>query len=398
MVEIKQVESYSKEGKMAKKEQLVEEPQVTSGKEVKEEAPKDVESKEAKEEAPVEDAPKEEPKEKPKEEKPKEEPKPEEKPKEEPKPKEPEEEIKISDEDIKTYSADNEISEDEARSELESIGRISKKYENDPKKLAKANLHIQRLHAKTQDDLKKIKATPPPRPVKEPTTDDVLKAIDNGKMKIKGEVITLERAIELYRNNHPKLSEGMNDDAVLQIVADKMLTTWNESHREAIRQGEIKLQGTAKEKRVILVKDLPEGDKPFAGELKDILDNMPDEFIAQEDFDVNEVLLNIKGTRFENLNKTFNAKLKEAEERGFKRGQEGAKILGEKVVLPETKIPVKKNESSSLMDKLNADDRERAMQMFDGQDAMDEKAKLQAYIDIYEDEIKERIKKEGGKK
>ena len=81
-------------------------------------------------------------------------------------------------------------------------------------------------------------------------------------------------------------------------------------------------------------------------------------------------------------------KLKELEDSAFKRGQENAKILGEKVSTPPSS-PSGKKEPSHSPDKevelLSKSDKDEALNMFDGIKIWDEQRKFKEYISVMKD-------------
>ena len=55
--------------------------------------------------------------------------------------------------EVKDYAKENEVSEDVARKTLESASKIVEKYNGDAKKIARANLGLQQLVAKKDEDI-----------------------------------------------------------------------------------------------------------------------------------------------------------------------------------------------------------------------------------------------------
>src|SRR5258708_30478765 len=90
-----------------------------------------------------------------------------------------------------------------------------------------------------------------------------------------------------------------------------------------LEENESKIVSSAKEKRAELLKALAEQEKAFIPDIKDALDRTNARQLLDKGFDINELIYWDKGRQMDRL-------VKEAEDRGFKRGQEGAKIIGEK--------------------------------------------------------------------
>ena len=100
-------------------------------------------------------------------------------------------------EEVQAYAKEYNLSVEEARKDYqEHIPAIEKKYNADPKQLSKANLHLQRLYTKTQDELKKQAEARVTAPV-ELTTDHVVKLIDDGQIKMDGKPADRDKVISL---------------------------------------------------------------------------------------------------------------------------------------------------------------------------------------------------------
>jgi len=205
--------------------------------------------------------------------------------------------------------------------------------------------------------------------------DNIIKDIDKGKFKTaKGEVFTREKVIEAYRKENEEICELLDDETVLKMAA-KDAAKHFVTQREKIG---MEMASKAKDKRASLYASLSDADKAFLPEIKPLIDKLPDAHILSESFSIEDTLRWAKG-------KTFDQAVKDAEERGFKRGQSEAKILGEKTKPGEGKPPVKKG-TRTLSDK----EKKRALEKYDGQSISDEeKYKLHAQeLDEYEKEHK----------
>lgn len=278
------------------------------------------------------------------------------------------------DKEVKSYAQENSISEDEARTELEGIKGVMDKYKADPKALAKATLHIQRLYTKTQEDLKAAKEKAAPS-VKEITEEMVIKAIDDGKLTAKDKdgkdvKVSRENIIAAYREDNPDLTDDLPDESVLKLAAKDIKSSWEKEmavHSERIVK-------EAADKKTKLLNDLSEADKQFIPEIKPLLDRFSPMKIVDKDFSLADLVLWAKGKKYE-------ADTKAAEEKGYKRGLEEGKILGTKAP-PGGKQPAKKA-SRTLTDA----DKKRALEMYSSLAIPDEE-KYQYYIEYLEDEEK----------
>ncbi len=278
---------------------------------------------------------------------------------------------KAFDDEVASYAKESEMPFEEARKDLESISKLQEKYKNDPKQLAKANLYLQRLYTKTQEDLKALKDAKPSIQAQQITYDVVIKYIDDGNLKVNGKPATRDEVIEAYRQKESQLTENLDDESVLKLAA-KAIKDGIEAQQ---KENTVKLSVDAKEKKSKLISDLSEEDKQYLPEIKPILDLQSDAQIMNPNFSTKDFILWAKG-------KTKEQAVKEAEERGYKRGLEQAKILGVKQT-PEGGKPPKTKSSVTL----TAAQKERALNMYDGLE-MTEEQKYEAYIDYLKDEKK----------
>jgi hypothetical protein len=269
------------------------------------------------------------------------------------------------------YAKEAKITVDAAREELKSRDAIREKYKDDQKQLAQANLHLQRLYTKTAEELKSLREALPAQ--QEVTVDGVIKALDDGKFKVKGKAVTREMAIEAYRQNYPDITAEVDDEKVLRMAAKDM-----KSHIEAQQKDYLaNLTVQAKEKKDKVLSELSDADKQFLPELKPILDNLNARQIMSDDFSIGDLVLWAKGKKFEDA-------VKEAEERGFKRGSEQKKIIAEKA--PEgTGSQKPKTGTKKALTKAQE---ERAIEMFDGLGLTNEQM-FDNYRDYLKDEEEE---------
>jgi hypothetical protein len=130
----------------------------------------------------------------------------------------------------------------------------------------------------------------------------------------------------------------------------------------------------AKDKRASLLNSLTDADKKYISEIQPILDKLPDRAIMSETFSLADTLRWAKGG-------VDIAKVeKEAEDRGYKRGLEQAKILGERET-PAGKGSQKPSGKPKIT--LTPEQHKRAMNMYDGQE-MTEQQKIDAFIEYEE--------------
>ena len=269
--------------------------------------------------------------------------------------------------EIKTYATEHKISEEEARTDFESREKILEKYKGDPKQLALANLHLQRLYAKTQEDLKVEKEATPLKSAKTATIDDYIKLIDDGKVQIKGKSITREEAINIYREQYPDISEKIDDEAVIKLVGKELKEGFVKNQERELAD----VSANAVEKRTTLLNSLPETDKKFIPEIQPLLEKYPPQAIMSENFKLDDLVLWAKG-------KVYDKDLKEFGEKEYKRGLQQAKIIGQKES-PQgsghTKVTVKPKVN------LTEDQKQRALEMYEGTTFTDEE-KFANYAEV----------------
>ena len=285
---------------------------------------------------------------------------------------------KAFEEEVTAYSKASEMSVEDARKDLESIGKIQEKYKNDPKQLAKAHLHLQRFSTKAQEELKALQEARAAMPPQEITHEFIVKLIDNGKIAINGKVATKEEIVAKYREQEPDISETLEDDAVLKLAARKMKDDYFTQQKELAAQ--ISVQ--AKDKMSKLISELSEEDKQFLPEIKPVLDLQKDAAVMKDSFSLSDFVLWAKG-------KKYDAAIKEADEKGFKRGLDEAKILGEKKPGGEGKV---KDGDGKPKHTLTEAKKKRALEMYDGLELTDDQ-KYSAYLEYIADDNKETEKK-----
>lgn len=314
-----------------------------------EETPKELETKSA-------DLPKEKPaaeevkppEETPKEEKPKEEAqKPEEKK---------EETVKAEDDDkiVQEWAIKHGLTLEEAKEDLAKTKSVVEKYKT-PEEMARTLRHLQSEH----DKLKNAAEQKP--------EVDPYQVSANPRLEVYQFVhANQDKLIEEFRNAYPAKSRDMEDDAVLEEVSERLLVGYSQ-HNE---QKKAKMSSDARARREQLLSSINEADRRFLPDVKAVLDKTDDRSIVSKHFNLNDVLHWAKGQQFDKM-------VKEAEERGYKRGKEEAKILG---VIPSNSpkggtTPVKKGVVLSEYEK------RMAREMFATTSYSDDE-KYDAYIEV----------------
>jgi hypothetical protein len=280
------------------------------------------------------------------------------------------------DQEVKAFAAENKVSEDDARKELEHIQNVGKKYGNDTKKLSKAFLAQQRENVKLQERLKDI-SKPKPLSAEQIPLPKMVELIEGGHITVNGKAVPKEQVLEGYRQQFPDITEGLEDDKVLQLAAKDL----RDKFIENAKVDQSKISEAASKKRAALLEALSPEDKAFIADIQPILDKTPDEMVLAEDYTINEYILYSRG-------KNAEAREKAAYERGLKKGKEEAKIVGQKPPVGGGLPPVKKDNQETNIAAMSEADKNRAKAMYDGS-PMTEKEMFLAYIE-YKDSDKKK--------
>ncbi len=282
------------------------------------------------------------------------------------------------DNEVKTYAEEHKISEEEARTDFESREKILEKYKSDPKQLALANLHLQRMYTKSEEARKAAEEAKPLQVAKEIPLEAVVKAIDEGKVLIDNKAVTREGLLDAYRKRNPDITDGLDDDAVIKLAAKDLKENYIRNQEETVKA----ISAEAKKKRSTLLESLSEADKKFIPDIQPILEKMPDKVVMSEDYSIDALIFHAKG-------KTYDADLKAHGEKEYKRGLEQAKILGQREnpsSSGDQKVKVKSKVN------LTADEKQRALDMYDGT-TFTEEQKYERYAAILAAEQKDKDKK-----
>jgi len=282
--------------------------------------------------------------------------------------------------EIEAYATEQGVTVEEAKEDFEHVAKIQDKYKNDPKHLAQANLHIQRLYTKTQEELKTLKTAPVVAQIPQP--DVLLKAIEEGKLTVDGKAVSKQEAIDAFRANNPKL-ESVDDEVVLDLMVKDLQRVFEAKSKDDA----IKVSAQAKEKREKLLSALPEADKRFSGELKTIIDKISDSGVAREEFNLEPYIAYAKG-------KVYDKDLKEAEDRGYKRGLEKSTIIAKRSDGP-VGAGAPGDKGNKTPGALTDAQKQEALEMFSNYPDVTDEKKIEMFKEILADEAKK--KSNGGK-
>jgi len=272
------------------------------------------------------------------------------------------------DKKISEYAEKHSMTYAEAKEDLEKTAEILKQYKNDPAEMAKAMRNKDREYHKLKAEAEKANAK------KEP----VYQRMTESQFIAHARTFIPEKhpeMIEKYRADFPAKSESMSDEAIVEEVAQLSLSVYN---READKK-EAAIKETASKKRDELIAGVPVADRRFIPEVKALLLETSDASVLSEGFGIQDALYWAKG-------KAFDAEVKAAEERGFKRAKEGGVILGTKPMADGSKGS---GGSKTSGGSLNLAQKQRAEQMFGntmGVNGPEDCYKL--FKETFEDELK----------
>jgi hypothetical protein len=256
------------------------------------------------------------------------------------------------------YATKFGLGDEQAKKEVGKIFDMAEKYGKDPIEMAQALYHANAKLSQVSAQLKQVSEKPLP--------DEL---VLNGKKLSKQE--SDEMLVEMYRKHYPDISEDLDDEKVAVLARKELL----EKTRQINEQRAIELKTSAESRRKQLIDSLPENEKKFAGDLKTALARVSDSDIVAEDFSVEDYMRWSRG-------RYYHQDIKEAEARGEKRALANKKIV--QVRAGETggsggggSAPKGKSGAITLSD----EQKERALQMYDGQPLTDEQ-KYEMFIEF----------------
>jgi hypothetical protein len=280
---------------------------------------------------------------------------------------------KADEAETKAFAEAKKLPVEEAKKEREHIKAIRAKYKDSPDDMAYAFLSAQRAMTKAQEEAKAIREYAPVRSIEKMTSEDIItEYLDGGKLKANGKPITREQAIEQYRAAKPKQTENAEDEAVLLMIADNIRNHMVLKQKESLVNSKV----AAKEKREQVMSSIPEHNKKYADEIRDIINAMSDQNILSEGFNAEDVALWVKGSKVEEIEKNFETEKKKSFDEGCKKGKEEAKILGVK-----TGGQKPSGQPSKKTATLSEAQKKEALDMFEV-DTMSEEEKFEAYKEV----------------
>jgi len=280
----------------------------------------------------------------------------------------PEEEAEIAKE-ILEHSQRHSMTEAEAKEDIAKTTTIIEQFKNDPKEMARALRSKDREYDKLKNETeKRLKET---KPLFVALNEDEFRKESYKAMK-KDE----DKYLVPWKERYPSKSEFLSDDAILEEILDRDWMTYSQTYAPK-QEAELREKADSKRKEVLSL--IPKEDSRFLPDIQEMLKNIPVNDVLSEHFSEKALLFLAKG-------KNFDTEIKEAEERGFKRGKEGTSILGVK----EGGSQRPSNSSKSQGSSLNKQQKERAVQMFGNN--TDEDNCYRLFRETFEEELKENPK------
>lgn len=272
-----------------------------------------------------------------------EEPEAEEEPKEKP---EEEKALDLTEEDIRALAIEESLNMEEAKERLTARMNLVQKYQNDPKKMAKALQSTQSSYDKIKNELAQLQSTP--------KYDENILQREVEKASIPAEIErNKDELIAKVREMNPKKTENMDDQDIVQLLVAKAKQDIDVKYEKTLSEMKVK----ASERRVDALKQISEADKEFIPDVKKMLEQAADNQVASPHFDIQDFVKYVRGEKYTS---EYVEKLKKEY---YEKGKSEAKILGEKrpVTQPTTKTVVKPEGTAR---NLNQAQKNRAIEMF----------------------------------
>jgi hypothetical protein len=285
---------------------------------------------------------------------------------------------------IKAYAEAEDVTEEEAREIYQKDKNIIEKYGKDPLKMAKAYRLSQSEYMRKAEEAEKLgKQLQAMQLQAEMGRDFQPEKVLSASL---GKEVSREEVIASYRRQYPGITKDLEDDAVYDHVKKDTLDKLRENstrHAQMVKE-------KAKDRRNILIKSIPDDVKEYRNEIEQALESVPDNRVVSKDFSLNDIIYWTRGKHFSDIDK----KIKEAENRGFKRGVEQRKIAGRKTSgggSPRTK----KTNDKAKYHGLDEKQRQKALDYF-ANNPITETRKYALYAEMVEFDKELEKKNKGG--
>ena len=290
---------------------------------------------------------------------------------------------------LEQYVADLGADADDVQKIVEAEKAICEKYKQPYNEVTQPFAKAYRnLQSKTTQDSQKLKAyedqVQTQMMSQTYTVDYIDKAMQEGAIPdSQGRLLSETQIVEAYRKFKPKLTEDMEDAQVRRLAAESYKNEWDNQQRQYF--GTIK--NHAKEKRLEILQGIPDTDKEFLPQIRDLINATNEQTVVGNDFTPDRIIRFVKGGKYDALRADFDKKVKEAKlagiEEGKKLASEKPRIVGEKAPVNSGTAPSK----GSNLPRFNETQKQRMFDMFDGLGMSEEQMKKD-YIEIHPDEFK----------
>lgn len=253
-----------------------------------------------------------------------------------------------------------------AKEEMEASQALLAKYNNDP-------IEVARALRNTQSEYDKLKGQ------KQEATSAPTRLLSDAELKADIDAYADKNAdaiIAKYKQDHPKRTESMSDEAVLEWAKDDATKNYKNNAWAIIQ----KTQKEATDKRATLLTTITKKDAKFLHDVKLVLDATPDNVILNPKYAVEGMLFYTKGQRYD-------TDVDAAYQRGLKMGKEDPKILGQ--LGGDSAKKGGGGQGASQQGKgtlvLSEDQKQRAYDQFPDST---EKAAIENWIDVYKEDLR----------
>lgn len=279
----------------------------------------------------------------------------------------------LTDDKIQAFAEKRVIAFVQAKEEMEASQALLAKYNNDPIEVARALRNTQSEY----DKLKGQKQEQVQAPVRLLTDAELKVDIEKFYTEPDAKGVTgKDKVLAKYRLDHPKRTDGMSDEAILEWATEDAMRNYKAGAPAIVE----KSKREATDKRAKLLETVPKKDAKFLHDVKLILDATPDTVIMNPKYVVAGMLYYTKGQRYD-------ADTAAEFQRGLKMGKEDPKILGQ--IGGDKGRGGSGAQGASQQGKgtvvLNDDQKQRAYDQFP--DNTQEKA-IESWIDVYKEDLK----------
>lgn len=221
------------------------------------------------------------------------------------------EELEDLESEIQSYAKEKSISESEAKKIVEGEIAISKRFEDSPKKLARAYRSLQVDNVKSKHELERLQKEVSEHRIESLVPKDIRPEAVFNKSR--------EEVIDIYRQSHEE-AEDMEDEKVYQLCQKAIYGKIKENKKMELES----MTKDAQIKRAELLTTMSKDSEPFKDIVKEQLSKCSDSQVLSENFNLKDIERWCRGD-----DKYVSNLVREAKKEGYKRGLEQRRILKE---------------------------------------------------------------------